>query len=121
MTKLPADGILGVVLAKSRNMLVPYYLMASYLYYHRDVSLLSDDRYDLLCKELDAEWDGIVHMHKHVIDRSQLKAGTGFALPADLYPMMTVHAACQMAGLSSPMMPRRPRVRQRVRVQPVAD
>lgn len=120
MARLPVDGILDTVLAKSRNMLVPYYLMASYLYYHRDVSLLSDARYDLLCKELDAEWETVAHRHKGVIDRSQLKAGTGFALPADLYPSLAVHGACHLAGIKPPKMAPPPRARVRTRLQPVA-
>lgn len=93
------DGILDRVLLKSRHMLVPYFLMASYLYYKRDVSLLSDARFDKLCTELDAEWDDVEHRHKHLIDRDALKAGTGFQI-AD-YPNMIIGAACQLAGIPS--------------------
>lgn len=102
MAALPADGILDAVLVKSRNMLVPYFLMSSWLYYHADTSLLTDERYDRLCKELDAEWDSIEHMHKGVIDRASLAAGTAFSLPDEAYPTIVVVAACHLAGIPQP-------------------
>lgn len=115
MSGLPVDSMLDLVSRKSRNMLIPYYLMASYLYYHRDVSMLSDDRYDRLCKELDAEWDSLTHDHKQYIDRSLLAAGTGYALPVDLYPLRIIYAACSIAKIVAP--PPRPVPVARVRTR----
>ena len=63
-----------------KNLLVPYYLMNSYLYYKEDKSVLLDSEFDLLCKRLDAEWDSIDHYHKDLIDRDDLSAGTGFGI-----------------------------------------
>lgn len=65
---------------------VPWFLTASYLYYVHDVSLLSDERFDSMCKEMDARWDEIEHPHKHFITRADVKAGTGYALPFGRLP-----------------------------------
>jgi hypothetical protein len=40
------------VLMSGPNMLVPWYLMLSYLYYVRETSLVSDHTYDRICKDL---------------------------------------------------------------------
>jgi hypothetical protein len=98
----PLDGVLDEVLAQSPNMAVPWFLMASWLYYHRDVLLLSDERYDRLCQQLDAEWDAIEHDHKPVIDRPLLKAGTAFSIPDAAYPTRVVSAACALAEIPQP-------------------
>lgn len=68
------------------NLLVPWYLMASYAYYVEDEPILSDALYDSICTRLDDEWDTIVHAHKHKIDRSALSAGTGFQMKQEDYP-----------------------------------
>lgn len=47
--------------------LVTFYLMASYLYYQCEVSLMSDTEYDKICVRLDAEWEEITHPHKRYI------------------------------------------------------
>lgn len=77
-------------IALNRNMLVPYYLMLSQLYYVRDESLVSDGLYDHICKRLLAEWDLVEHWHKHLVDREGLSAGTGYHLK---YPPRVVAAA----------------------------
>ena len=61
-------------------MLVPYYLMHSYLYYVMNEPIISDIEYDELCKELKDKWDSIEHYHKHLIDKQSLGAGTGYQL-----------------------------------------
>lgn len=75
------------------GMLVQTYLIASYLYYLQDKSLLTDDAYDLTCTRLDKEWDQIEHHHKFVITRSDLSATTGFGMRAAHYPNITAVAA----------------------------
>ena len=62
------------------RQLVPYYLMSSYLYYQCDKQVLNDDEYDTLAKRLLDEWDSIEHMHKHLITKDDLTAGTGYAI-----------------------------------------
>lgn len=68
---------------------VPWYLLTSYAYYHRDVSLISDDLYDSLCEILDVLWDDIDHEHKKHVDRSALSAGTGYYIRWDELPLRT--------------------------------
>tara|TARA_B100000925_G_C21877385_1_gene416902 strand:- start:423 stop:689 length:267 start_codon:yes stop_codon:yes gene_type:complete len=65
---------------QNANMMVPYYLMLSYLYYEKNISLIPDTEFDELCKKLLDKFDEIKHMHKHLINKSSLEAGTGFDL-----------------------------------------
>ena len=64
----------------SIKLLVPYYLCYSYLYYEENKSLISDSEYDIICKRLHKNWDQVEHMHKHLIDKNSLLAGTGYYL-----------------------------------------
>lgn len=71
MTK---DGILDSIVAKSANNMITWWLMASYLYYHKDTSILSDGRYDALCNQLHSDWEKVDHRHKYAINRDLLTA-----------------------------------------------
>ena len=64
----------------SINRLVPIYLMSSYLYYEQDKNVLEDTQFDYLCKKLYDNWDSVEHMHKHLIDKDNLKAGSGYGI-----------------------------------------
>jgi len=64
----------------SINRLVPIYLMSSYLYYEHDKNVLDDTQFDYLCKKLYDNWDSVEHMHKHLIDKDNLKAGSGYGI-----------------------------------------
>jgi len=64
----------------SLNRLVPIYLMSSYLYYEQDKNVLEDTQFDYLCKKLYDNWDSVEHMHKHLIDKDNLKAGSGYGI-----------------------------------------
>ena len=75
------------------SLSVSWYLMASYLYYHEDESLLSDELFDGLCKVMDARWGEITHVHKHLVERGDLSAGTGFTLALEDYPSIVKSAA----------------------------
>ena len=81
-----------------KNMLVPYYLIYSYLYYKRDTSLVSDEEYDSICKELYECWDRIPHFHKHIISKEDLLSGTGYDLK---YPDRVKYAAEALADLGN--------------------
>ena len=59
-------------------MLVPYYLMFSYLYYEKNVSLIEDTEFDKLCQTLLEKYDNVEHMHKHLVSKEALTAGTGY-------------------------------------------
>jgi hypothetical protein len=60
----------------SPNMMVPYYLMASYAYYEQDDPIVSDSFFDRLAKDLLKEYDRISHRHKSLLTRDMLRAGT---------------------------------------------
>ena len=74
-----------------KNLLVPYYLMSSYLYYKEDKSVLTDGEFDLLCLRLLDEWNDIVHWHKELINKDDLTSGTGYAISE--YPSRVKFAA----------------------------
>ena len=59
-------------------MLIPYYLMFSYLYYVKNISLIEDTEFDQMCKTLLEKLDGLTHMHKHLVKKENLTAGTGY-------------------------------------------
>jgi hypothetical protein len=101
----PSDARFYTALAKSRNMLVPWYLMASYGYYIRDESLLSDHVYDALCEQMADEWPSLTHMHKHLINPEWLSAGTCF-LRDEEYPLMAKSSACGLLGIPLFLPPR---------------
>ena len=63
---------------KNSNMLVPYYLMFSYLYYEKNISLIEDTEFDKLCQILLEKYDSVEHMHKHLVSKESLTAGTGY-------------------------------------------
>ena len=58
------------------NMLIPFYLMAAYAYYHLDDPILTDSVYDQVCKDIAKYWDEIDHYHKHLVNLEDMEAGT---------------------------------------------
>ena len=83
----------------SVHMHVPWYLIASYGYYHLDISLLSDTLFDQICVTLNRCWDEIKHSHKHIINRDDLTAGSCF-LPVEVFPLITRSTTHMLAGQS---------------------
>lgn len=69
------------------------YLMASYAYYIRYVSVMPDAEYDQLAKTLRVAWPYFEHQHKHLVTLEDLNAGTLFGLNEDDYPMIVKQAA----------------------------
>ena len=63
---------------QNENMLIPYYLMFSYLYYEKNISLIDDAEFDGMCKTLLDKLDTLTHMYKHLIKKESLTAGTGY-------------------------------------------
>lgn len=83
------DGMTRVVESESGpNGLVGWFMAASLLYYHCDVSILSDDRYDEIAKLLLANYDSLTHMHAALILKDDLKAGSLYALQPENYPLL---------------------------------
>ena len=79
------------IISGDPNMLVPWYLIASYAYYVLDDPVISDDLYDRVCFLLAEELDAvnIDHMHAHMCDPEALRAGTGFHVTK--YPSRVVN------------------------------
>ena len=75
------------------NMLVPYYLMLSYLYYEKNISLIEDTEFDNLCQTLLEKYDSVEHMHKHLVSKESLTAGTGYDI---VYTNMIKNSAMQL-------------------------
>lgn len=61
---------------RNKNLMVPWYLMASYAYYVESDPILTDHEFDELAKKLSENWDDISHFHKHLITKDDLNAGT---------------------------------------------
>ena len=62
--------------AENINMMVPWYLMASYAYYRQNDPLFSDGFFDAMAKTMLERWDDIEHFHKSFIKKGDLEAGT---------------------------------------------
>ena len=78
---------------KNPNMLVPYYLMFSYLYYEKNISLIEDTEFDKLCQILLEKYDSVEHMHKHLVSKESLTAGTGYDI---VYTNMIKNSAMKL-------------------------
>ena len=64
------------------------YLMCSYAYYKLDKNLITDHEFDQLSKDILANYDNIQHMHKHLVTKEMLDAGTYLGE----YPSMVIGA-----------------------------
>ena len=100
---LEAERYVRELIAANKNLLVPFYLSLSYLYYEKDEIIVGDDTYGIICDRLFAEWDEIEHFHKHLVEREALKAGTGYHLK---YPDRVAHAAWALYLRFNPPAPR---------------
>lgn len=77
--------------------MVGKYLIASYLYYEHNYSIMEDTEFDQLCKYLleNFTYYSKVHPHGHLLDKEALKAGTGHHIRASQYPkIVQVTAHC---------------------------
>lgn len=88
----PLDGMCQAAIASTPNAIVSWVLMASYLYYHHDIGLLSDGYYDELCRTMLTTWDLLQHEHKRLIKVEDLKAGSLYALKPEDYPQRLKYA-----------------------------
>ena len=52
------------------------YLMCAFAYYQLDTNLIPDSEFDQLAKDILANYDDIEHMHKHLVTKKDLDAGT---------------------------------------------
>ena len=70
------DQHAALLFMENLNMMVPYYLMASYAYYKQDDPIFSDAFFDNMGKTMLERWDDIAHFHKEYINKGDLLAGT---------------------------------------------
>lgn len=90
-----AFGSVLDLINKNINASVPWFLMASYMYYIENKSIMSDIEFDTMCRMMLENFDNIDHPHKYLISKDQLIAGTGFDIPLESYPQITIHTAWQ--------------------------
>jgi len=64
------------------------YLMCAYAYYELNTNLITDTEFDQLAKNILANYDNIDHMHKHLVTKKDLDAGTYLGK----YPNMVIGA-----------------------------
>lgn len=96
------DDFLRDYITRNINQSVPWFLVTSFLYYRENVSVISDEAFDWLCKQMVERWDEINHEHKQFVSLDDLRAGTGYALdwarlPGRVYG--TAGELKKMAGL----------------------
>lgn len=80
------------IIDKNPNMLIPWYLIASYAYYQEDSPIISDGLFDKICKKALQNWRIIEHRHKHLVTESDLTAGTCL-LAGVKYPSIVISVA----------------------------
>jgi len=75
------------------NSIFAEYLYHSYLYYKLHMPLLSDNKYDTMCKYLISNWDKVTHRFKSLVTIDDLNAGTGYAIqyPAGMERVFLKH------------------------------
>lgn len=88
---------------RNHNMLVPHWLILGWLYYHRDVNLVTDAFYDRVGKDMIRYWAGIEHFHKYLIPNLGELSGFGIR-----YPQRTQDAACFLYNIYNPRAHLRP-------------
>lgn len=69
------DGLCLQLTTANKNLLIPWFIMASYSYYEKDEPILTDEGFDDLTKRLASSFHEIEHIHKHLIDPTQFKTG----------------------------------------------
>lgn len=66
------------------------FLMTSYVYYHKFDNLIPDEVFDYLCKSMIND----IHLiEDSLISSDDLKAGTGYAIKYDQYPVRAIVGA----------------------------
>lgn len=94
-----ADAACIDMVERNPNLVIPWLLMAAYLYYWRNLSLLSDGLYDQLARGLKACWGDVHHFHKAVLPSSFLSDGSSslFTLAREDFPLRCRAGACAAA------------------------
>lgn len=64
------------LVGENPNLVVPWYLMASYAYYELDDPFLPDADFDALASYALEYWHEVEHRHKDLITEDDLRAGS---------------------------------------------
>ena len=80
------------------SLLIPHYLIHSYLYYRLDVNMLEDSEYDELARRVFNEWDGLDHLHKFLIHKDALLSGGSYIA----FPLRVAECAKMFAASLQP-------------------
>lgn len=91
-TKDTIDQKLMIRIENGEASPVAWWLMASYLYYQKNVSILKDETFDWLGHWIKDNWSTIKHPHKRLIKRS----GTFTGYYVKNYPTVVMVAAEQL-------------------------
>lgn len=75
-------------------------MCASYLYYHHDLSIISDELYDSLFADVDANRDKIGSPHLAFVTPDRVANGSMFDLKHDEYPSIVRVASRQLCKTS---------------------
>lgn len=71
----------------SLKQAISWYLMSSYLYYIKGVSVITDSQFDEICRTILAGWkERKVHPHWKLLDKEALECGSGYHLMEGEYP-----------------------------------
>lgn len=91
---------------KNINMMVPWWLMACYAYYHLDTIILSDNYFEFeLSKQLKENFKNIEHRHKNIIENHLkemigndgiISFKTAFMIPKQEYPNIIIGATIDL-------------------------
>lgn len=76
--------------------LIQWILMCSYIYYHKNDILISDEEYNKLHNLLKKNWDVLEHRHKNLIKKESLKDDSLFYLSKIDYPQIIQHSALRL-------------------------
>lgn len=96
--KLYHDEYAEALFKRNSNMLVPWYLMASYAYYILNKTIISDACFDKIGKQLAKNWRITEHRHKYLLGKiaDSKSFNTGFDLPFNEFPEMIKGATLKL-------------------------
>lgn len=95
------DARLAADFAAGQQAVVGWILVASYAYYVRDESLLSDEQFDRACQWLHSNYDVVKHRFKHLVPKECLVTGSLHHMKEHEYPEGLRRVAEQLIRRSS--------------------
>lgn len=95
-TTEPLDDIALDAIQRNPNLIVPWILIGSYLYYCCDFSILSDQLFDSFCHLLQKRYDSFTHRHKTIVTQEHLRAGSLYDLTPYDYPSIVRGSSIQL-------------------------